>query len=126
MSKSSLVELVLSERFKLWFAAFLATQITAWIGYFAAWGSIPLLSDMTVSSGLATFIASVVASAGVSIFVIILTRVDRVLNLLAEIADAQVGNSKIEGIVLKSDAEAANHPSPLVVGPSAVNTTPST
>lgn len=95
----SLTKTFSSERFKLWLSAFLGTQITVWIGYLAAWGNIPFLGNEQVSSGIATFIASIIASAGASIFVIIMVRIDRVLKLLNEIAN----NSKVDVIATPTE-----------------------
>lgn len=117
MSADSLLKTFSSERFKLWLSAFLATQLAVWIGYFAAWGNIPFLGNEAISSGIATFIASIVASAGASIFVIFMAKVDNLLNLLAETAE-RAANNPVDKIVMKTDAAAEAKPSELIVGPS--------
>lgn len=124
MSADSLLQTFSSERFKLWLSAFLAAQIAVWLGYFAAWGNIPFLGNEVVSSGIATFIASIVASAGASIFVIFMAKVDNLLKLLAETAERAV-NNPVDKIVMKTDEAAEAKTSNLIVGPSDLASPPS-
>lgn len=114
-----MIDFATSERFKLWLSTIVASQITVWLGYFAAWGSIPFLGTDVVSSTIATFIASIVASAGASIFVIVMARLNRILTLLAEIAEKEKnsGQSGVKAIVMKTEERANDFESPLIVGP---------
>lgn len=100
-------------RVQTWLTTFVAMQLTSLLSFTLAWG----IGDFALSA-IVTFLASIVASLGASIFIITLVRVRKLVDYLAHLAEEQANNeSGIKGVVT-TEKMAATFDSPKVVGQS--------